>query len=74
MASRTPDEIRASLQSHRDELTSTLDQLRADVNELSDWRGQVSRNLNPALAGAAAAGFLLAGGPGAVLGLFKRRV
>jgi Protein of unknown function (DUF3618) len=59
---RTPDEIRASIEQNRQELGQSLDQLRAEVTELTDWRGQVRRHQRQVLIGAGFAGFVLGGG------------
>ena len=49
-------------------------QLRDEVVELTDWRAQVRRNQQQLSVGAAAAGFVLAGGIGGLGGLlFGRR-
>ena len=42
------------------------------MRELSDWKKQLSDNRQPALIGAAAAGFVIGGGIAGVVGLFKR--
>jgi Protein of unknown function (DUF3618) len=59
---RTPDQIRASIEASRQELGSSLDKLRAEVTELTDWRGQIRRHQKEVLIGAGVAGFVLAGG------------
>jgi hypothetical protein len=77
MASRTPEEIRASIEENRQELGMSLIRLRDGVGELTDWRAQVKRNREPLTVAAAAAGFVLAGGIGGVTGVLfggrKRR-
>ncbi|MCK9249655.1 MAG: DUF3618 domain-containing protein [Solirubrobacteraceae bacterium] len=70
---RTPDEIRASLEHHRRELTTSIERLQADVTELSDWRSQIRRNEKAVVIGTAVAGFVLAGGIGALTGMLRRR-
>lgn len=70
--SRTPEEIRASLEDHRKELTNSIELLKSDVTELSDWRGHVRRNQKAAVIGVAVAGFVLAGGLGGLTGLLRR--
>ncbi len=75
--SRSPDEIRASIEQNRQELGSSLVRLRDEVSELTDWRGQVRRNQKNLQIAAAAAGFVVAGGisglGGALFGRRRRR-
>ncbi|HUJ35612.1 MAG TPA: DUF3618 domain-containing protein [Solirubrobacteraceae bacterium] len=59
---RTPGEIRASIEQNRQELGQSLDALRAEVTELTDWRGQIRRHQRQVLIGAGIAGFVLGGG------------
>ena len=40
-AARTPEQIRASIEQNRQELGHSLDKLRVEVTELTDWRGQI---------------------------------
>ncbi|MGE4427853.1 MAG: DUF3618 domain-containing protein [Solirubrobacteraceae bacterium] len=72
-AARTPEEIRASLENHRRELTTSIERLQADVTEISDWRGQIRRNEKAVVIGTAVAGFVLAGGIGALTGMLRRK-
>ena len=39
MATRTPEEIRASIEQNRQELGHSLEKLRREVGVLTDWRG-----------------------------------
>ncbi len=73
MPTRKPEQIRQSVQSTREDLTSTLNELQVKVNELTDWRSQLVANRQTVLVGAAAAGFLIGGGLAATIGLFRRR-
>lgn len=68
MAARSPDEIRASIEQNRQELGSALVNLNNVVTDLTDWRSQVRRNSDKLTVGAAAAGFVLAGGIGGAFG------
>ena len=52
MATRTPEQIRASIEQNRQELGTSLDKLRAEVTELTDWRGQIRRHQRDVLIGA----------------------
>jgi Protein of unknown function (DUF3618) len=63
---RTPDQIRASIEQNRQELGGSLDKLRAEVTELTDWRGQIRRHQKEVLIGAGVAGFVLGGGMAAL--------
>ena len=58
-ARRSAAEIRSSIESNRMELAVSLDRLRGEVAQLTDWRLQVRRHRRGAIAGAAVAGFLL---------------
>lgn len=74
MSTRTPDEIRASIEQGRQELGMSLVVLRNEVTQLTDWRAQVRRNEKNLQIAAATAGFVLAGGIGGTLNvLFGRK-
>jgi hypothetical protein len=73
MATRTPEQIRASIEANRMELAHSLTRLRGEVAEVTDWRKQIGEHRKQVLIGAAAAGFVLGGGIAAVGGLFRRR-
>ena len=71
--SRTPEEIRASIEANRVELAHSLERLRGEVVEITDWRKQIVLHQKQILIGAAAAGFILGGGIAGIVGLFRRR-
>ena len=73
MPTRTPEEIRASIESNRMELAHSLTRLRGEVAEITDWRKQIAQHQKQVLIGAAVAGFVIGGGIAAVGGLFRRR-
>jgi hypothetical protein len=74
MPTRTPEEIRASIERNRQELGVSLGRLRGEVAELTDWRKQLVVHRREALIGAAVAGFVLGGGLAGLGGLvFGRR-
>jgi hypothetical protein len=74
MATRTPEEIRDSIEHHRQGLGVAVTQLRGEVVRATDWRAQLRRNEPKVLIGAAAAGFLIGGGIAAIGGIvFGRR-
>ncbi len=72
MPTRTPEEIRASIEANRRELGASLERLRGEVAEVTDWRRQVRRRQREIMIGAAVAGFVVGGGIGGLLGLFRR--
>jgi hypothetical protein len=72
MPSRTPEEIRLSVQETRRELEYSLNDLQSKVSQLTDWRSQLRQHRREALIGAAVAGFVIGGGVAAVFGLFRR--
>lgn len=72
-AQRSPEEIRRSIEANRAELAVSLDRLRGEVVELTDWRKQVRAHQREVMIGAAVAGFVIGGGIAAIGGLFRRR-
>ena len=72
MATRTPEQIRASIEANRMELAHSLTRLRGEVAEVTDWRKQIVTHQKQVLIGAAAAGFVLGGGIAGIVGLFRR--
>jgi hypothetical protein len=74
MATRSPKEIRASIETNRQELGTAVERLRVEVVKLTDWRGQLRRHEPQVLIGAGVAGFVLGGGVAALGALtFGRR-
>jgi hypothetical protein len=69
MPTRPPEEIRRSIEANRAELAHSLERLRGEVAELTDWRSQLRAHQKQILVGAAVAGFVLGGG----LAAFRRR-
>jgi hypothetical protein len=72
-ASRSPAQIRTSIEDTRRELAFSVNDLRSKVTELTDWRRQLARNRQAALVGAAVAGFVIGGGVAATVSLLRRR-
>ena len=70
---RSPDEIRNSIESTRQELAFSVNDLRSKVGELTNWRRQLVENRQAALVGAAVAGFVIGGGVAATISLLRRR-
>jgi hypothetical protein len=74
MPSRTPEEIRGSMERNRRELGTAVEHLRVEVVRLTDWRSQLTRYEPQVLIGAGVAGFVLGGGLAAIGALtFGRR-
>ena len=73
MPQRTPEEIRRSIETNRAELAVSLQRLRGEVAEVTDWRKQLREHQQEVLIGAAVAGFVLGGGIAAIGGLLRRR-
>jgi hypothetical protein len=72
-ATRTPDEIRRSIEANRAELGLAVERVRTEVALATDWRRQLEAHRKEALIGAAVAGFVLGGGIAAVTGLLTGR-
>lgn len=66
---RTAEEIRASIESHRNELAKSVTELTVGVQQVTDWRRQVRRHPKEFAGAAAAIGFVLGGGIVALGGL-----
>ena len=72
-ATRTPEEIRRSIEANRAELGLAVEKLRGEVAEAADWRKHLRNNQKQVLIGAAVAGFVLGGGIAAMTGLLTGR-
>jgi hypothetical protein len=73
MPERSPAEIRTSIESTRRELAFSVNDLRAKVSALTDWRRPLAENRQAAIVGAAVAGFVIGGGVAATVSLLRRR-
>ena len=73
MPQRTPEEIRSSIEANRAQLAVSLERLRGEVAEVTDWRKQLVRHQRTVMIGAAVAGFVIGGGFAALGGLRRRR-
>ena len=74
MSTRSPEEIRASIEANRAQLGTSLERLRQEVVVLTDWRSQIRQHQQQLVIGAAVTGFILGGGLGALGALtFGRR-
>jgi len=56
---RSPAEIRNSIEANRMQLAVSVQQLRGEVERLTDWRAQVERRRPQIMMGAAALGLLI---------------
>jgi hypothetical protein len=72
MATRSPEEIRGSIERTRHDLAVSVEQLRGKVHALTDWRRQVSEHRTPVIVGATVIGFAVGGGIAALLGRRRR--
>jgi hypothetical protein len=73
MPQRSPQEIRASVEANRAELAVSLQRLKGEVAEVTDWRRQIRDHQQEVLIGAAVAGFVIGGGIAAIGGLLRRK-
>jgi hypothetical protein len=71
--SRTPDDIRRSIEANRAELGVAVEKLRTEITRATDWRSQLRKHRREVLIGAAVAGFVLGGGIAAFTGLVTGR-
>ena len=69
---RSSAEIRASIEETRRELSYSVNDLQSKFKEITDWRTKLAENQQKAVIGAAVAGFVIGGGIGAFVGLFRR--
>jgi hypothetical protein len=62
VSTRSPEEIRASIERNRRELVGSVEDLRVKVHVLTDWRRQINEHRTAAIVGAAVLGFVVGGG------------
>jgi hypothetical protein len=72
MATRSPDEIRGSIERTRRDLAVSVNQLRTKVQILTDWRRQVNEHRTAVVVGATVVGFAVGGGIAALIGRRRR--
>ncbi len=70
---RSAADVRRDLASERDELAGAVEDLRREIDDVTDVGGKLRANLPVAAAGALGTGFLVAGGIGAMMRLLARR-
>lgn len=73
MPTRTPEEIRASIQQNRQELGESLERLRGEVTQLTDWRAQLRAHESQLMVVAVAGGFVAGGGIAGITGIIGKR-
>ena len=73
MATRSPEEIRRSIEANRAELGLAVERVRSEFALITDWRRQFQAHRKQVLIGAAVAGFVLGGGVAAMTGLLTGR-
>jgi uncharacterized membrane protein len=56
MPTRSPAEIRTSMESNRAELAVSIGRLRGEITRLTDWRGQLERHRTQVTVGVALVG------------------
>jgi uncharacterized protein YlxW (UPF0749 family) len=71
--SRSPEQIRTSIEETRRDLAFSVNDLRSKVTEITNWRRQLADNRQAVLVGAAVAGFVVGGGVAATISLIRRR-
>jgi hypothetical protein len=72
-ATRSPEEIRRSIEANRAELGLAVENLRREVAVVTDWRAQLNAHKKQVVIGAVVTGFVLGGGLAAIGGLLRRR-
>ena len=72
MPQRSSQEIRASIEETRRELSYSVNDLQSKVKEMTNWRAKLAENQQTAIIAAAVAGFVIGGGIAAIGGLFRR--
>jgi predicted secreted Zn-dependent protease len=73
MATRSPEEIRRSIEANRAELGLAVEKARTEFALATDWRRQFEAHRKQVLIGAAVAGFVLGGGIAAMTGMLTGR-
>jgi hypothetical protein len=56
MPTRSPAEIRTSMENNRAELAVSIERLRGELTRLTDWRGQLERHRTQVTVGVALVG------------------
>jgi hypothetical protein len=72
-ATRSPEEIRRSIEANRAQLGLAVEKARTEVAMVTDWRRQLRTHRKQVVIGAAVAGFVLGGGIAAMTGMLTGR-
>jgi hypothetical protein len=72
MPTRSPEEIRGSIERTRQDLAVSVEDLRAKFQALTDWRRQVSEHRTAVIVSATVIGFAVGGGIAALVGRRRR--
>jgi hypothetical protein len=70
---RTQEQVRADIETEREQLAGAVEHLRGELGAAADVSGKLKAKLPIAAGGAASIGFVLAGGIGATMRYFARR-
>ncbi len=70
---RTEEQIRSDIEAEREQLAGAVEHLRDELGEATDIAAKLKDKLPVLAAGAASAGFVLAGGIGATMRYLARR-
>ena len=73
MATRSPQEIKGSIERTRRDLAVSVDDLRTKFKMLTDWRYQVNEHRTAVIIGTTVVGFAIGGGIAAMIGRRRRR-
>jgi Protein of unknown function (DUF3618) len=73
MPTRSPDEIRGSIERTRHDLAVSVEDLRTKVQYLTDWRRQLREHRTGVIIATTVVGFAVGGGIAAMLGRRRRR-
>jgi hypothetical protein len=73
MPERTAEEIRRDLETEREQLSASVEDLRAAIAEATDVKSKLAARLPVVAAAAVGAGFFLGGGIGATMRLLARK-
>jgi hypothetical protein len=67
------EQVRLEIEAEREQLADAVDNLRSEIEDVTDVRSKLRAHLPVVAATALGAGFLFAGGIGATMRLFARR-
>jgi hypothetical protein len=70
---RTAEQVRQDIELQRNQLADAVDDLRGEIEDVTDIGGKLRGKLPLVAVGALGAGFIVAGGIGATMRLFMRK-